>query len=683
MPARAVVVHGHFYQPPRENPWLDYVETEATAAPYHDWNHRVESECYRAVVAARLPDGRGRIARVMNALERISFDVGPTLLVWLEEEAPDTYRAVLEADAASRRRTGGFGNALAAPYHHVILPLSTRRDKVSEVRWGIADFRRRFGREPAGMWLPETAVDDETLDVLAAHDIRFTILAPHQVKRPPADGRPVRYRTGGGREIALLVYDGDLSHDIAFGPLLEDAFGWARRILEGGAAGSPRALVAMATDGETFGHHHRFGEMALARLLDILDQRAGVTVTNPAAFLAAHPPVEAAELVAPSSWSCPHGVERWRSDCGCRTAPEKGWHQRWRAPLRSALEWLAGELHRTFEREGGALFADPWVARDAYGEARDAPAAAIAELVATRAARPLAPEEAIRARELLELEHDALALFTSCAWFFDDVGGLEPLQALRYAAHAIGLAGAVAPRLESGLAQRLASAASNDPEVGDARRVFLERARPAVPQGARAAGSYAALQRLAPGGPPAAGRVGGYDASVAGDRVRLVHRRTGRTSVFDVRMEGAGGPRLTVAVTPTGAGAEAGAVTRLALAGLTEPEGDVISRALVAAIAERTLTAGERETICEGRASLEEAVERGLLARIEGLARDRSDAARAAALDCLDLLELAGRAVPFDAQTAFARVRASLPVAEAQGLAVLAERLGFSAPGGS
>jgi hypothetical protein len=672
MPARGFVLHGHFYQPPRENPWLDYVETEPTAAPFHDWNRRVESECYRAVVAARVPDAAGRIARIVNTLERISFDFGPTLLAWLEEEAPATYRAVLHADAASRRRTAGFGNALAAPYHHVILPLSTRRDKNTEVRWGIADFRRRFGREPIGMWLPETAVDDETLDVLAAHDIRFTFLAPHQVTRPPAGGLPGRYRTGEGREIALFVYDGSLSHDVAFGPLLQDAFGWARRILEV-ASHASQALVTLATDGETFGHHHRFGEMALARLLEILDQRSDVVATNPAAFLAAHPPVEGVALVAPSSWSCPHGVERWRADCGCRVAPDKGWHQKWRAPLRAAVEWLAAELHRVFEREGAPLFKDPWAARDAYGTVRDGAGAAIAELVAAQAARALTPAEEIRARELLELEHDALALYTSCAWFFDDIGGLEPLQALRYGAHAIELAGPMAASLDSGFAQRLAAARSNDPQVGDGRRIYLERARPAVPQPARAAASFAVLHRLAPG--TATARVGCYDASAGGDRIRLVHRRTGLASAFDVSVQAAGGPRLSVAVTPAGQSA----VTRLSLDGLTEPQRAAITDSLVAVIAGRTLAPHESASLCEGRASLGDVVRRGLLTRVEALARDRSDSALAAALDVLDLLELGGGGVPFDVQTAFERVRSSLSAAEVQRLAPLGERLGFTA----
>lgn len=674
---RSVVLHGHFYQPPRENPWLDVVEAEASAAPFHDWNRRVEQECYRAVAAARLPDAAGRIARIVNTLAWISFDFGATLLEWMEDEAPRTYRAVLDADRESRRRTG-FGNAVAAPYHHVILPLSTRRDKVTEVRWGIADFRRRFGRDPEGMWLPETAVDDETLDVLAAHGIAFTILGPHQVQRAPARGWPARYRTGGGREIALFVYDGPLSHDVAFGPLLDDAYAWARRLLDPGAAGTGGgdALVSLATDGETFGHHHRFGEMALAKVLDVLAQRPDAVVTNYAAALAAHPPVEPAALVEPSSWSCPHGVERWRSDCGCRVAPERGWNQKWRAPLRAALEWLAGELHAVFEREGAALFADPWAARDAYAGTFGSPGPSLADLLTAHAAHALSPDETVRARELLVLERDALALFTSCAWFFDDVGGLEPLEALRYAAHAIDLTGAAAEGLHRGLTVRLAAARSNDPALGDAGRIYVERARPAMPPEARVAASYAALQRFAAAA--ASGHLYGYDVSGGNDRVRLVHRRTGRVTVFDVAIETPGGWRFAVTVALAGQGA---AAVRFELADLTEAERETVTRALVAAIARRTLSAEEDAALCEGRSEMGGIAARGLLERVEALARDRSPPARAAALDLLDLLELLRLPIPFDVQSAFERVRGTLPPSEAQGLADLAARLGFSLSG--
>ena len=460
MTVRSIVIHGHFYQPPREDPWLNQVAAEPSAAPYHDWNERIERESYRAVVAARVYAPDGRIAHIVNTLASISFNFGATLLEWLERETPGTYAAVLEADRASRARHAGHGNAIAMPYHHVIMPLASRRDKITEVRWGIADFRRRFGRGPEGMWLPETAVDPETLDVLAAEGIAFTILAPHQVEQAPADGSAGRYRTSGGRSIALFVYDGAISHDVAFGSLLKDASAWAERLLAPGKRGHERRLVAVATDGETYGHHHKFGEVALAWVLRELERRRDARVENFAAFLARHRPEQEVKLVAPTSWSCVHGVERWRADCGCRMAPERPTQQRWRAPLREALDWLAGELHARFEQEGGALFADPWAARDAYGTDRTADG---------------------RARELLEMERNALRMFTSCGWFFDDIAGIETIQILRYAARAIELAGADAPRLEAGVLERLARAQSNERAEGTGRDVYLNHVKRRVP----------------------------------------------------------------------------------------------------------------------------------------------------------------------------------------------------------
>ncbi len=412
---RSIVIHGHFYQPPRDDPWTGTIPLEPSAAPFHDWNERIERECY---------------ARVAPSLAALSFDFGSTLLAWLEGYAPATYAAVLAADRASVATYAGHGSAIAMPYHHTILPLSPRRDKVTEVRWGIADFWRRFGRQPEGMWLPETAVDDETLDVLASEGILFTILAPHQVERPPVGGLSGWYRTAGGRRIALFIYDGAISHDVAFGALVRDADAWVERL-----TAAPHDLVAVATDGETYGHHHKGGDVVLARVLEILARRNDVRVENFAAFLARHPPQEEVRLVAPSSWSCPHGVERWRSDCGCRVHTDRVTQQRWRAPLRAALDWLAAELRALFEREG----------------------------------RPLP----------LELERHALRMFTSCGWFFDDIAGIESLIVLRSAARAIELAAPPpeAARLEAGLLDRLALAPSNDPAVGSGRELYLERVK--------------------------------------------------------------------------------------------------------------------------------------------------------------------------------------------------------------
>jgi alpha-amylase/alpha-mannosidase (GH57 family) len=470
---RSVVIHGHFYQPPRDDPWTGTIPVEANAAPFHDWNERIERESY---------------APVAPSLASMSFDFGPTLLAWMERHAAETYAAVLAADRASAARHAGHGNAIAMPYHHTILPLSSRRDKETEVRWGIADFRRRFGREPEGMWLPETAVDDETLDVLAAEGIRFTVLAPHQVERAPAGGRPGWHRTAAGRRIALFLYDGALSHDVAFGPLVRDPAAWIERLTarEGGNGGSADVpeIVSLATDGETFGHHHREGAVTLARVLDALSKRSDVQVDNFAAFLARHPPKEDVKLVAPSAWSCPHGVERWRSDCGCRVHGDRATHQRWRAPLRNALDWLAAELHGVFEREGGAIFAaDPWTVRDVYGAALGAPDDAVTRFIGERLRRPDDGRALARARELLELERHALRMFTSCGWFFDDIAGLESLIVLRSAARAIELAGSDATRLEAGLLERLALAPGNDPAVATGRDLYLKGVKAAPPRG--------------------------------------------------------------------------------------------------------------------------------------------------------------------------------------------------------
>ncbi|HSG09272.1 MAG TPA: alpha-amylase/4-alpha-glucanotransferase domain-containing protein [Longimicrobiales bacterium] len=460
---RSVVVHGHFYQPPRENPWTGEVPVEASAAPFHDWNQRVYDECYRAVVAARVLDGQGRIADVVNTLEWISWDAGPTLVSWLARSHPETYRALLEADARSVARLG-HGNALAAPYHHTILPLASLRDKVTEVRWGMADFRRRFGREPEGMWLPETAVDTETLEVLAQEGILFTVLAPTQVDVVPERGMPGLVRLPSGASMAVFVYDGSLSHDVAFGELLGDAHAWATRMAEGG--GKDRALMALATDGETFGHHHRWGDLALAAAVQAIHRRDDVRLDNLGAFLESNPPTEEVKLVEPSAWSCAHGVDRWRADCGCKLDPSKPTQQAWRTVLRDSLNDLATHLHDVFEQEGGAIFADPWRARDGYGEVFDQGEAARVRFAADQAARTLNDPEVQRALELLEMERDALRMFTSCGWFFDDMSGLEPLQVLRYAAHALDLAGPAAAGWEDTLRTRLREARSNDPEAG-------------------------------------------------------------------------------------------------------------------------------------------------------------------------------------------------------------------------
>ncbi len=668
---KSVVIHGHFYQPPREDPWSDEIECEPAAAPFHDWNERIERECYRAVVAARRHGPGGRVADIANLLGSISFDFGPTLLEWLERRAPATYLAMLDADRASRAVHGGHGNALAMPYHHVILPLASRRDKVTEVRWGIADFRRRFGREPEGMWLPETALDRETLDVVAAEGIAFTVVAPHQVREVPPRGLPGRYRTAGGRSVALFVYDGGISHDVAFGSLLKDAEAWVQRI----AANRASALVAVATDGETYGHHHPFGELALAWLLGSLQRRGDVRVENFSSFLARHPPETDVRLVEPSSWSCTHGVERWRANCGCRMAPELATQQSWRAPLREALDWLAGELHALFELEAGHLMDEPWAVRDAYGGAMNADEATRTRFVTDRTRRTDA-DAPVRARELLEVERHALGMFTSCGWFFDDIAGIETVQILRYAARAIELAGpGHAPRLEHGLLERLARASGNGEVAATGRDVYLKMAKPQIPPAVRAAAGHAALQRLAPDLDPDSGS--GYRAKETNGRIVLAHTRTGREDAFRVTATSGAGHRDTHLVMDV-ASTDGRMIAHVGLDDLFDRQRAAVTARLRRALAERSLTLRQLAPLIEGSTDLSHVSTAALDRMVGALGYDRSEAALAAIMDLADLVEIEVGHIPFDVQTTFHRVRSALDPAVAAELAPVAWRLGFT-----
>lgn len=472
---RFVCIHGHFYQPPRENPFTGRVPLQPSAAPYHDWNERITHECYAANAVARILDGDGSTARTVNNYRHISSDFGPTLLVWLEENAPDTYRAVITADQASARRFGGHGSAMAQAYNHTILPLSNSRDRVTQVRWGIADFRHRFGRHPEGMWLPETAADTESLAVLVAEGIRFTVLSPYQaaaVENAAGDwdeaqeGRvdtriPYRVDVPGGGSIAVFFYNGPLSQEIAFNGLLEDGHELARRLLEAiGENDEGPVLSHVATDGETYGHHHRFGEMALATAIAEIEKGSEARLTNYGQFLDLRPPGRKARLVEASSWSCAHGVERWRADCGCHTGMHPEWSQAWRAPLREALDWLRDEMIGPFEQRGGRLFSDPWAARDDYiavilGGSVD-------EFLARHAPTPPEPTQRELALDLLRIQYHAMLMYTSCGWFFDDIAGLEAVFVLRHAGRVVELArDALGADLEPELLARLDKAPSN------------------------------------------------------------------------------------------------------------------------------------------------------------------------------------------------------------------------------
>jgi alpha-amylase/alpha-mannosidase (GH57 family) len=505
---RAIAIHGHFYQPPRENPWLEAVETQDSAYPFHDWNARVMAECYAPNTAARRTDTEGRIIDIVNNFERISFDVGPTLLHWLAGARPDVYAAILEADRRSVVARGGHGNAIAQVYGHAIMPLCSRRDQVTQVRWGLADFRRRFGREPEGMWLSETAADRETLEVLAAHGLAFTVLAPRQAARVRADGeevwrdarggidpsRPYRWVSGDGSELALFFYDGPISQAIAFEGLLGSGDAFAARLVSAFDDRRPGAqLVHVATDGESYGHHHRFGDMALAAACHRLETTPGVTLTNHGAFLAARPPTEAVEIVEGSSWSCAHGVERWRADCGC-SGGRPGWHQRWREPLREALDWARDRLDPFFEARAGVLLRDPWAARDDYVHViLDRSPESVGAFLRLHQRRSLGDADRVEALKLLELQRYRLLAYASCGWFFDDISGTETVQVLRCAARALQLgreldAGA---ELEEEFVRRLAKAPSNLPDVGSGDVVYRRYVLPDLTDLRRVVAHYA------------------------------------------------------------------------------------------------------------------------------------------------------------------------------------------------
>ncbi len=494
---RYICIHGHFYQPPRENPWLEAIEQQDSAYPYHDWNERITAESYAPCAVSRILDGEQRIVQIVNNYARISFNFGPTLLSWMEEKSPEVYRRIMAADEESRERFGGHGSAMAQAHNHMILPLASRRDRWTQVRWGIEDFRRRFGRDPEGMWLPETAADSESLDILAEQGIQFTVLSPYQARQVRPIGssawqeagegrvdpsRAYRVPLASGRSIAVFFYDGPISRAVAFEKLLAQGELLAGRLLAAfsGERTWPQ-LVHIATDGETYGHHHPHGDMALAYALDHIDGSGRARLTNYGEFLEKHPPTHEAQIVENSSWSCVHGVERWRSDCGCNSG-RAGWNQKWRAPLRAALDGLRDELAGPFEEAGSKLLRDPWAARDDYiAVVLDRSQENTTAFLARHSGRELTEAEQIRALQLLELQRHAMLMYTSCGWFFDELSGIETVQVLQYAGRAVQLAEELfGDQLEERFLERLQLAPSNVAEHRDGRRIYEKFVRPAM-----------------------------------------------------------------------------------------------------------------------------------------------------------------------------------------------------------
>jgi alpha-amylase/alpha-mannosidase (GH57 family) len=629
----ALVVHGHFYQPPRENPWTDELTREPSAAPFHDWNARIHAECYGANAFARIHDGQGRIESIVNNYERLSFNFGPTLARWIERHDPRADARLRLADADARRRLG-HGNALAQAYAHPIVPLLAPADQRTQLLWGLADFRRRFGRDADGLWLPETAVSPATLEALIDLGVKLTILAPEQIaavrpeefEREPDDGwRQVdrdsidtgrayfwRHRDGSGRRIAIAVFDGPLSRGVAFSDTAShsEAFLSAVHSSADRSRSEVQRLVLCASDGELWGHHKKFADLTLAFATHVEAARRGIEVTNLAAYLARHPPTWEVKL-APgpngegTAWSCSHGLGRWYRDCGCHMGGNPGWNQKWRGPLRQALDLIRDSAAAFYEEAAAELLIDPWGARDAYGEAVDEPVPVRDHLLAElgRPALHAGGEAArLRARRLLDLQRATLLMYASCGWFFDDVAGLEAALVIRMGAHAMDLmreAGGTPP--ERDVLDALAEARSNRREMGNGADVFARVAADRVTS-AHAIGR-AALGTLVASGPAlGAGpsEVPGFDvtflhrseaAAPAGatlsGRARARHRRTGAVDDADFLALARRGGALEVRVgsdhlSLADLGDEAGSALLIAqLPSLVEDAGDIAVARLI------------------------------------------------------------------------------------------------------
>ena len=493
-----ICIHGHFYQPPRENPWTGEVDAEESAKPFHDWNERISKECYAANAQAPVLGSKGDVIARINNFSKISFDIGPTLLSWMRRKDPETYRAIIEGDRMSAVKRDKHGNAMAQIYNHIIMPLASKRDKITQVYWGIKDFEFHYGRKPEGMWLSETAVDRETLDILASNGILFTVLAPHQAHRVRRIGfgrhwetlrheavdprHPYRILLGGGKQFHIFFYDAPISRAIAFQGLLFNGDSLAQKLFSslGRRSSDPEQLASTATDGESFGHHHKFGEMAIAYAVKKIEDNQLANVTNYAEFLSRTGSKWEVDIYENSSWSCPHGVERWRSDCGCRLNFQEGWNQLWRAPLREAFMFLQNIVDKVFEDETEELLKDPWEARNDYISVMlDASDKQKKKFIAKNVKKTVQAVDEKKLWDLLEAEKFSLLMYTSCGWFFDDISGIEPVHMMKFALRAIELTQPYyAKPIEPNFLAVLEKAKSNLPEMGSGADVFRRFAKP-------------------------------------------------------------------------------------------------------------------------------------------------------------------------------------------------------------
>ena len=495
-----LTVHGHFYQPPRENPWLEHIEEQGSAAPFHDWNERINSECYLPNSVARITDTTGKILDIVNNYSLLSFNFGPTLLSWLEENDPVTYKRIIEADQISQKQFSGHGNAIAQVYNHIILPLANYRDKVTQIYWGIKDFEHRFNRKPEGLWLSEAAVCEETLSVLVDHDIKFVILSPYQadkvkyscdkqwedVSRGNIDpARPYTYNLPNypGKSIAVFYYDGAISKAVAFEGILYNGDKLVYRIKDGIVPTRQyNQLVHLATDGESYGHHTPFGNMALAYALKAKLDKEGFILTNYGEYLEKYPPTAETIVKDNTSWSCAHGIGRWKEDCGCSTGGQAGWNQKWRKPLRESLDWLNNNLAEIYEKEGSRFFNDTWKARNEYiNVILSRSGDNIREFLNKNCPRDLSSSETVQALMLLEMQRNAMYMFTSCGWFFTEISGIETVQILKYAARAMQIAYEFGKGdLEKQFLDKLSEAQSNIKEFGTGKDIYIKFVKPSI-----------------------------------------------------------------------------------------------------------------------------------------------------------------------------------------------------------
>ena len=495
-----LTIHGHFYQPPRENPWLEAIELQDSALPFHDWNERINKECYNPNSVSKIVDSRNRILDVVNNYEHMSFNFGPTLLSWMEHYAPLTYERIIKADIESISQHNGHGNAIAQVYNHIIMPLANEKDKETQIKWGIRDFEYRFGRKPEGMWLAETAVDDDTLRLLVENGIKFTILSPYQALKfkkekdkdwtdvswgniDPARSYKYNIKSAPGKSIDLFFYDGAISRSVAFDELLKDGNKFIKRLKEGVSdlRDYPQ-LVHIATDGESYGHHTKFGDMALAYILKIKAKDEGFTITNYGEYLEKYRSDCEVDIKQASSWSCFHGVGRWKEDCGCSTGGHPGWNQKWRKPLREALDYLRDELVVLFEQEGAKYFDNVWEVRNNYiNVILDRNEINVKKFQHDNFKPDLSDEQKVHAMELLEIQRQALLMYTSCGWFFSEISGIETVQIMKYAARAMQLASKFTTKnLEEKFLNILAEAKSNIPEHGTGKDIFERFVKPSI-----------------------------------------------------------------------------------------------------------------------------------------------------------------------------------------------------------